>query len=360
MPELPECEAARRVLEALCLGKKIVKVLALEGGGGPRNGLFDDIIFSAAPYGADGVTSLLEGKKVAEVCRKGKHLFLMLEGAELHLLIHFGMTGNIRSKVAEKSPKVSHVHLMSLHGADAESDVWPPRYTKLELVLESGSRIALTDPRRLARCTFRKHPLQEAPISQLGADPLIAPLSLEQLSASLGEIRTCIKAVLLDQNRLFCGIGNWLCDDILYQAHIHPLAVCNTLSGTQILALHSSIISIVKEACVDGADSSKFPPSWLFHLRWERAREGIKDFHGRRLEIIKAAGRTTVFCPLMQKMGECKARKKIVASVKRGTGKKNRSSSSSSSMEEGSSPWKRRKSDGMDEGLLLRRNPRRS
>ncbi|RYY73012.1 hypothetical protein EON63_20195, partial [archaeon] len=44
MPELPEVEAARKFVEELCVGSKIVKMETKEQGGGPRDGLFDDIV----------------------------------------------------------------------------------------------------------------------------------------------------------------------------------------------------------------------------------------------------------------------------------------------------------------------------
>lgn len=39
MPELPEAEAARALVEAHCVGKVIKEVVTAEGGGGPRAGI---------------------------------------------------------------------------------------------------------------------------------------------------------------------------------------------------------------------------------------------------------------------------------------------------------------------------------
>jgi hypothetical protein len=44
VPELPEVECARRLLEDNCVGATIVVADPIEKGGGPRAGLFDDII----------------------------------------------------------------------------------------------------------------------------------------------------------------------------------------------------------------------------------------------------------------------------------------------------------------------------
>ena len=44
MPELPEVECARRLLDEHCVGAKICAVNALEAGGGLRDGQFDDVV----------------------------------------------------------------------------------------------------------------------------------------------------------------------------------------------------------------------------------------------------------------------------------------------------------------------------
>ena len=46
MPELPEVEAQRRLLEQFVVGQRISVVMAMEQGGGPREGLFDDKVFA--------------------------------------------------------------------------------------------------------------------------------------------------------------------------------------------------------------------------------------------------------------------------------------------------------------------------
>lgn len=44
MPELPEVEATRRLVESHVKGDTVTHVHTKEGGGGPRHGLFDDIV----------------------------------------------------------------------------------------------------------------------------------------------------------------------------------------------------------------------------------------------------------------------------------------------------------------------------
>ena len=115
-----------------------------EAGGGPRAGSFDNIVFDDTAADAAAVVAGLRGKTLVGVHRKGKQLWLELSSPP-HLLGHFGMTGAfvVRGVAAAryKSFKV-------------EEESWPPRFTKLELVLD-GARVAFCDPRRLGRLVGR-------------------------------------------------------------------------------------------------------------------------------------------------------------------------------------------------------------
>ena len=64
MPELPEVEAGRLTVEQHCLGQRIVAVNLLEQGGGPRNGLFDELIMSGNTE-AEFREALLDGTIVS-------------------------------------------------------------------------------------------------------------------------------------------------------------------------------------------------------------------------------------------------------------------------------------------------------
>ena len=74
-----------------------------------------------------------------------------------------------------------------------------------------------------------------------------------------------IKALLLDQGNI-SGVGNWVADEVLYQARIHPEQYCNTFSDEQIKELHDSLISVCTTAVELLADSSKFPENWI--MKW--------------------------------------------------------------------------------------------
>ena len=55
-------------------------------------------------------------------------------------------------------------------------------------------------------------------------------------------------------------MGNWVADEVLYQAKLYPEVKANSLTDAEIKELHKAI-KYVPEAAVEAeADSEKFPP----------------------------------------------------------------------------------------------------
>lgn len=80
-------------------------------------------------------------------------------------------------------------------------------------------------------------------------------------------------ALLLDQHRLVSGVGNWVCDDVLYHSGIHPETSGNSLTLDDVRRLVDALQHVCKEACRVDADHEKFPKHWLFHARWRKVTE---------------------------------------------------------------------------------------
>jgi len=180
-------------------------------------------------------------------------------------------------------------------------DEWPPRFTKLELVFSKGTCLAFSDPRRLGRIKLRASPSLEPPISDLGPDPVVGPFPLQPFHEALKKIQAPIKAVLLDQERVVCGVGNWVADEVLFHSAVYPGTPAGALSDAQVQALHSAIVNVCSVACEVGADSSRFPPEWLFHYRWGNGKGGDRLPDGRKIVFETCAGRTTAWVPEAQK-----------------------------------------------------------
>ena len=297
MPELPEVEAARCLVERHCGGSTLKAVSDLESGGGPRTGQFDDIVICEGVNAGD-LGAALVGRKLVAVQRKGKQLWFELGGSGTYkaVLFHFGMTGAfvVQGHAALKYQEFA-VH----------DEQWPPKFCKLELRFANGARLAFADPRRLGRVRLRTDPLSQPPISQLAPDPLtgVHGPDLAAFTAALRGTAAPIKASLLDQGRAVCGVGNWVADEALHLAKIHPQAVSNRLGDAQAVALLGAVRTVCRVACDVGADSERFPKEWLFHARWGRdSKPGtsrtLED--GRTVAFSTVAGRTTATVPAEQ------------------------------------------------------------
>ena len=297
MPELPEVEACRSLVARYAAGHRIDSVVVMEQGGGPRDGLFDEIVYeggAAKPYEA-----ALVGQRMLGMHRKGKQLWMAMEGKKgeresVNVLFHFGMTGSFVVKDKEKHTYKSFK--IDDEGANGER-VWPPRFAKMEIVFANGIRVAFCDPRRLGRIRIRRgDPTLVAPISELAPDPVLDGIDVEGFfAAGLAKASCPVKALLLDQNKLLCGVGNWVADEVLYQAGIHPSTPCNRLNKKGVAALARSITDVLTTAIACNERRTQFPAEWLFHYRWGGGPNSpIKKMpNGQCISFQTVGGRTS-------------------------------------------------------------------
>lgn len=277
MPELPEVETARRAAAVVARGRRIVGVSVTE----------DSIVFERVP--AARIRRALLGRRVGDVRRHGKHLWFELDRRPW-LCVHFGMAGGLHTSRRES------VRLRS-SGRRAEPG-WPPRFTKLRLALEGGQELAIADGRRLGRIRLRRDPAAELPIAALGFDALGGLPPPERFRALARSRGAPVKALLLDQS-FAAGVGNWIADEVLYQASIAPRRPARSLSDAELNRLRARLRSVVRAAVRVGADSDRFPRSWLFHRRWTR-RTGT-TVRGEAIRWDTIAGRTTAWVPAVQR-----------------------------------------------------------
>lgn len=285
MPELPEVESVRSRMEKALKGKRIREVYAEEG---------DRFLFAETPL-ADFKQALI-GAKVKGSGRKGKYFWLELDRKPWPIF-HLGMTGNVEIKSEEESKAHGWggVKLWS-SGKKEGARSW---FCRLLITTENGNEVALTDPRRFGRVWLSDAPLSHPRIKKLGYDPLIDPLSAKDLHELLKKRKAPIKAVLLDQ-KIFAGVGNWIADEILYQAGISPRRPAASLSPKEVTRLRAKTHSIIEKAVAVEADYERFPKSWLFHHRW--GKNSGAQTHGRQKIIHEEiGGRTTAWVPSAQK-----------------------------------------------------------
>ena len=279
MPELPEVEAARVLARRVALGRRIARVWCAG----------DPIVFeSRAPR---AFSHALLGRRVRGVGRHGKHLWLELDRRPWPCF-HFGMTGEFHA------PRARATRLVSSGSKDLNA-AWPPRFAKLRLTFDDGGELVMSDPRRLGRIRLRRDPRSEAPISDLGFDALLGLPRPAQFAGLLVERSAPIKALLLDQS-FAAGVGNWIADEVLYQARIAPRRPARSLSRDETRRLRTALRSVIATAVAAQADSDRFPKTWLFHHRWGRNARAVTA-RGEKIRHDTIGGRTTAWVPSIQR-----------------------------------------------------------
>ena len=277
MPELPEVERGRRLAEAVAAGRRIERVWRAD----------DPLVF-------DGVApnewrDALEGRRVETVRRWGKQLWFVLDRAP-HPLFHFGMAGGF------KTPASTPLQLKS--GPREDAALWPPRFLKIRMRFDGGGELAMTDGRRLGRILLRDDPQGEPPVAKLGFDPLLAMPPPKRFSELIRARGANVKSLLLDQS-FSAGVGNWIADEVLYQAGIDPRRHATSLTDDEARRVRAKLAAIVKRAVAANADDARYPRTWLFHRRWGK-RADARTTRGERIEHVTIGGRTTAWVPAAQ------------------------------------------------------------
>src|SRR3984957_10055123 len=227
MPELPEVESARAVIERKGLRRRIADV-------------DDSDSYVCRPHGPGEIRHALLGAELITAMRRGKSMWCQVgpSPADLTLGIHLGMSGKI---------VIADANGTEVDGGDYWEGRRQPgdyRWARFTVTFDDGGRLMLVAPRRLGR--IRLNP----PHEQLGPDAqLITPA---QFRAALAAGSTApVKARIMDQRRI-AGIGNLLADEILWRARIHPAQPVDTLTAAEQSRLLRATRDAIRTALRDG------------------------------------------------------------------------------------------------------------
>jgi len=260
MPELPEVENYKKYLDGTSLHQKIVSFSCR------------DTRLLKKPE--DDLREQLIGFEFASSKRIGKYLFIETTGEKV-LVMHFGMTGRLSYyKDSEDRPKYAHI----------------------EFEFDNGFHLGFENKRKFGWLDLGesiKAYKQEKKLSDDARD-----LSWEDFKSSFANRKTYIKPVLMDQS-VAAGIGNWMADEILYQAKMHPETKVEDLDDKQLSKVFDAMKKVIEVAIENDAVYRDFPEDFLIH---NRKTDG-KCYHtGNDIEKIKVGGRSTYFCPKWQKL----------------------------------------------------------
>ena len=257
MPELIEVEYYRRALDPI-IGQELRSVMVE-----PESFI--------RPLGAPPAAfASLHGTWLSHTRRHGKLLVLEMSDAAGHvgeIGMRFGMTG--RLLVEGQSP------IERLEYSSARDD---PAWDRA--VLHFDSVVSMRDQRRLGSIEM------DPDTARLG--PNAESISASEWGAICKGRRKSIKAVLLDQ-RLAAGLGNLLCDEVLWRSHIAPDRAARNLDVAAVERIALTVPVVVAELTARGGSHR----GDSFALRHDGSQCSICGHHMRHDTI---ATRSTWWC----------------------------------------------------------------
>ncbi|MEJ2888540.1 Fpg/Nei family DNA glycosylase [Actinomycetospora aeridis] len=277
MPELPEVENARQVVE-----KALDRVIA---------SIDDTDEFVCRPHGPGEIDQALKGGRLTAAHRRGKTMWcdtVTADGADGPSLgIHLGMGGRIfvtgpsgdaESLYAGGDPHVG--------GMPKKADERPdkPEWDRFRMTFDDGGEMRLFDKRRLGRVHL------EPDVDALGPDA--AEITRDEFRARVGKGVVAIKAKLLDQSVL-AGVGNLLADETLWEAKVSPSRPAGEFSVAELDALRTTLRKAARDAIKrGGVHTGEVIP--------HRAKDETCPRCGAPMERGTVGGRTTWWCSAEQ------------------------------------------------------------
>ena len=190
MPELPEVERARALIEARALGRRIAAV-------------DDSDTYVCRPHAPGEIAGALTGARLIAAHRRGKTMWCETDRGPV-----LGTT-----------------------------------WDRFALEFEDGGRLVLRDKRRLGRAVL------DPVIERLGPDA--AEVSVPEFRERVGRGTAPLKVRIMDQ-AVIAGVGNLLADEALWQARLAPLRPAGELDDAELDALRRAIRAAARSALRKG------------------------------------------------------------------------------------------------------------
>ncbi len=260
MPEMLEVEAARRVIEARALGRKVAEVVA------------PDAWYLKRGLVAPELEAVLPGRSFIAARRRGKLLLVDTSKRGPVLGLHLGMSGRVVvDGEAAGDPFV--------YASNREVEAWH----RFGVRFADGGALWLRDPRRLGAVEL------DPDEDRLGPDASV--LTRDELVRLTRRSRAPIKAVLMDQSRI-AGLGNLLTDEALWRAGIDPARPASGLGPDETATLYRCVRQTLRTLGRRGGSHTGDMP---------RGRDAHCPRDGAPLLRRTVGGRTTFSCPVHQR-----------------------------------------------------------
>lgn len=268
MPELPEVETVRRILDEQLKGDVIQSV---------------DIRYqSIVKSDQDEFTTKLVNQTIDGFSRMGKYLIMNLDYYDV--IIHLRMEGKFFIKHHEEIS--SHEHII-FH-------------------LKSGKELRYHDVRKFGTMHLKtkETTFSTYPLNALGKEP--EAITEVEFYQKIKHKKATIKSILLDQH-VISGLGNIYADETLFAAKIHPTRLgCNITNEESNSILHAAK-HILYEAVLLGGTTIRSYTSQLGVTGLFQTKLNVHLKKGKpcpvchhEIQKIRVAGRGTYVCESCQ------------------------------------------------------------
>lgn len=270
MPELPEVETVKRILNTFIQGTTITNVIVKKRG----------IIKGDVQH----FINSLKGRTFHEVKRIGKYLIFTFD-TDLVLLSHLRMEGKYK-EIMPGEPLSRYAHVI--------------------FELSDGRKLCYDDSRQFGtmELSTTSEYLQTKAMQNVGPEPF--DIHVEEYFHKIQSRSGPIKLTLLDQ-KLMSGLGNIYVDEVLYLAKIHPETRTNSLDKESIALLIKYSIDVLNKAIIAGGTTVRsYEPAAGVHgnFQVELSAYGRVDEKcvrcGGLMKKIFVGGRGTTYCPTCQ------------------------------------------------------------
>lgn len=271
VPELPEVETVRQLIEPAMIGARFRRVIL------NRPNL-------RIPF-PERFIERLRGQTVTAVSRRGKYLLLELSSRET-LIIHLGMSG--------------WFHVAKIGDRSREADL----HDHVELVMSSGQTVLFNDPRRFGFMDLAaRGALDEYPaLRRMGPEPLSPALDAISLALACRGKKVALKVTLLDQ-RVVAGLGNIYASEALHHAGLSPLRKASTIATAKGAPKQQAnqLVKSIKAVLTSAIKRRESPYRAARFKVYERdGQRCLRSGCGGTIERFWQAGRSTYFCPTCQ------------------------------------------------------------
>ncbi|NOX43541.1 MAG: bifunctional DNA-formamidopyrimidine glycosylase/DNA-(apurinic or apyrimidinic site) lyase [Gammaproteobacteria bacterium] len=271
MPELPEVETTLRGIAPFIKDQKIKQVI-----------IRDHRLRWPIPRHLD---KSLSGNTFIDIQRRAKYLLLQTSSGTL--IIHLGMSGNLRILPKTEAP-IKHDHF--------------------EIIFENNKCLRFHDPRRFGCVLWTKtDPMKHKLLSTLGIEPLESLLTGEYLHKHSRNRKIAIKPFLMN-SKIVVGVGNIYASEALFLAKIHPLVMANKISLQRYNLLVEKIKNVLHSAIEQGGTtlrdfvSSEGKPGYFQQKLNVYGREGEACVTCKKtIKQIRQGQRSTYYCSKCQK-----------------------------------------------------------